>query len=86
MIENIVNWLRKVKKSEPSNVSLQEKEYKKIAEDALENALSIVESGDWKKEKIVGDDIIYTKVIPKYGKVFKFVVSLYVFIIFKCCL
>lgn len=84
MIENIVNWLRKVKKPEPNNVSLQVKEYKKIAEDALENALSIVESGDWKKEKIVGDDIIYTKVIPKYGKVFKFVVSLHLF--FKCCL
>lgn len=84
MIENIVSWLRRAKKPEPSNVSLQEKEYKKIAEDALENALSIVESGDWKKEKIVGDDIIYTKVIPKYGKVFKFVVSLYLF--FKCCL
>lgn len=77
MIEKIVKWLFK-KNTEPehSSFTFQEKEYKNIAEEALQEAIITIESDNWKKEKVDGEDIIYTKVVPKYGKIYKFVVSL----------
>ncbi|XP_055928831.1 stAR-related lipid transfer protein 3-like [Argiope bruennichi] len=49
-----------------------ERDYRKLAEEALHKAIAIIEADDWKKEKISGSDIIYSKVVPPYGKVFKF--------------
>ncbi|GFU39711.1 steroidogenic acute regulatory protein, mitochondrial [Trichonephila clavipes] len=51
---------------------IEEREYRKLAEDALQKAISIVEADGWKKEKGYGDDTIHSKVDPLYGKVFKF--------------
>ncbi|KFM60499.1 Steroidogenic acute regulatory protein, mitochondrial, partial [Stegodyphus mimosarum] len=51
---------------------IEEQEYRRLAEDALQKAVSIIESDGWHKEKVDGDDIIYSKVVPAYGKVFKF--------------
>ncbi|XP_054709638.1 steroidogenic acute regulatory protein-like [Uloborus diversus] len=62
-----VEWL-----SPKNSKELPEQEYRKLAEEALQNAISIIESNGWKKERCDGDDIIYSKTVPVYGKVFKF--------------
>lgn len=77
VFENVINWLFKgSSETKPCPASLQEKDYPRLADEALQKAVSILESDGWKKEKADGDDIIYSKVIPVYGKVFKFVVSI----------
>ncbi|KAF8791073.1 Steroidogenic acute regulatory protein like [Argiope bruennichi] len=81
ILNRIVDWfcpkienpaVENIKKLEPSPVFLQERDYRKLAEEALHKAIAIIEADDWKKEKISGSDIIYSKVVPPYGKVFKF--------------
>ncbi|KAG8201097.1 hypothetical protein JTE90_028767 [Oedothorax gibbosus] len=52
---------------------IKKKDYQQVAEEALQKAVSIIESDGWKKERSNGNgDIIYSKTIPIYGKVFKF--------------
>ncbi|XP_023224845.1 stAR-related lipid transfer protein 3-like isoform X1 [Centruroides sculpturatus] len=55
------------------NLTTEELIHKKRAEECLEKALSILTSSSWKTNKVVGEDIIQSQNIDRYGKVFKFV-------------
>ncbi|GIX71939.1 steroidogenic acute regulatory protein, mitochondrial [Caerostris extrusa] len=74
MLNTIGNWIfqRKPTPKPSPPISLQENDYQKLAEDALKKAIAILEADDWKKEKSYGNDTIYSKIVPPYGKVFKF--------------
>lgn len=47
--------------------------HKKRAEEGLEKALNILTSNSWKTAKVIGEDIIQSQCIHKYGKAYKFV-------------
>lgn len=51
----------------------QEIEYKTKVEEAIKEALEIITTGNWRTEKFIGEDIIQSREISKYGKIFKFV-------------
>ncbi|XP_076309322.1 steroidogenic acute regulatory protein-like isoform X2 [Tachypleus tridentatus] len=48
-------------------------EYKIKVDEALEEALEIISSGSWKTEIFVNEDVVQSRQVSKYGKVFKFV-------------
>ncbi|XP_022245101.1 steroidogenic acute regulatory protein-like [Limulus polyphemus] len=48
-------------------------EYKIKVDEAMEEALEIISTGSWKTEKLVNEDIVQSREVSKYGKVFKFV-------------
>ncbi|XP_076314879.1 steroidogenic acute regulatory protein-like [Tachypleus tridentatus] len=52
---------------------LQGVEYKIKVDEALEEALEIISSGSWKTEIFVNEDVVQSRQVSKYGKVFKFV-------------
>ncbi|XP_022241025.1 steroidogenic acute regulatory protein-like isoform X2 [Limulus polyphemus] len=51
----------------------QEVEYKTKVEEAIKEALEIITTGNWRTEKLIDEDIIQSREISKYGKIFKFV-------------
>lgn len=59
--------------STSSRISDELKEYKAKAEESIDEGLEVLSSDGWVLEKRIGSDYVYSKNIPNYGKVFKFV-------------